>query len=144
MQINTWIDAGIEPLSIAVNISGVHLRDPDIVNKIVNVCQYFDIPRNLIELEITESVMLEDIDDVMKKAIALKQAGFKLSMDDFGTGFSSLSILKKPVSYTHLDVYKRQSICNCQCQKKKPLVCICVVWRKRMPVIFMTIIGRLA
>lgn len=104
MQINTWIDAGIEPLSIAVNISGVHLRDPDIVNKIVNVCQYFDIPRNLIELEITESVMLEDIDDVMKKAIALKQAGFKLSMDDFGTGFSSLSILKKlPVDIIKLD-----------------------------------------
>ena len=104
MQINTCIDAGIEPLSIAVNISGVHLRDPDIVNKIVNVCQYFDIPRNLIELEITESVMLEDIDDVMKKAIALKQAGFKLSMDDFGTGFSSLSILKKlPVDIIKLD-----------------------------------------
>lgn len=119
-QLHIWIQEKKQPLSIAVNISGIHLRDAEIVTKICNVCSHYEIPRNLIELEITESAMLEDIDDVMQKAIAFKQAGFKLSMDDFGTGFSSLSILKNlPVDIIKLDRAFFQKVMN---QREKIII----------------------
>lgn len=93
-QIKTWIDQGVKPIPISVNISRVHLESPDIVYQITRLCSQYGIPRELIELEITETAFLENEKVALEKTTELKQAGFKLSMDDFGTGFSSLSLLK--------------------------------------------------
>lgn len=104
IQIKSWIDQGLEPLPIAVNISRVHMEDSQIVHQIVNICDLLHVPRNLIELEITESAFLENEVVVIQKAMELKAAGFSLSMDDFGTGFSSLNLLKDlPVDSLKLD-----------------------------------------
>lgn len=93
-QIRQWIDQGNKPIPVSVNISRVHLELPDIVYQITHICDQYKIPRNLIELEITETAFLENERIAVQRATELKQAGFMLSMDDFGTGFSSLSLLK--------------------------------------------------
>lgn len=104
IQIKEWIDEGKTPLPIAVNISRVHLEQPDIVSQIIHMCEKYQIPPVFIELEITESAFLENEVTVIQKAKELKTAGFLLSMDDFGTGFSSLNLLKElPVDVLKLD-----------------------------------------
>ena len=73
-------------------------------NHIVNICNRYHIQRQLIELEITETAFLENETVVIQRAKELKQAGFLLSMDDFGTGFSSLNLLSElPVDSLKLD-----------------------------------------
>lgn len=93
-QIRQWIDQGNKPIPVSVNISRVHLEVSDIVYQITHICDQYKIPRHLIELEITETAFLENERVAVQRATELKQAGFMLSMDDFGTGFSSLSLLK--------------------------------------------------
>lgn len=93
-QMKEWIDCGYEPIPVSVNISRVHLESPNIVYQLTHLCDQYFIPRHLIELEITETAFLENEKVAVQRATELKQAGFMLSMDDFGTGFSSLSLLK--------------------------------------------------
>lgn len=93
-QIKQWINNGDIPIPVSVNISRVHLEASNIVYQITNLCNRYNIPRHLIELEITETAFLENELVALQRATELKQAGFMLSMDDFGTGFSSLSLLK--------------------------------------------------
>lgn len=104
MQIREWMDEGKKPFSIAVNISRVHLEDPGIIQSVDQICAEYEIPRHLIELEITESALLENEEMLIAKAMELKRLGFLISMDDFGTGFSSLNLLKDlPVDILKLD-----------------------------------------
>lgn len=104
IQIREWLKEGRTPMPVAVNISRVHLEHPDIVSQIVHMCEKYDIPPKLVELEITESAFLENEVTAIQKAKELKTAGFLLSMDDFGTGFSSLNLLKElPVDVLKLD-----------------------------------------
>ena len=93
-QIREWIYHDKNPIPISVNISRVHLESQDIVYQLTHLCDKYCVPRHLIELEITETAFLENEKTAVQRATELKQAGFMLSMDDFGTGFSSLSLLK--------------------------------------------------
>ena len=103
-QLRKWIDEGFDPLPISVNLSRIHLEKKDIVFEISQLCNRYNIEKNLIELEITETAFLENEVVAIQKAIELKKAGFVLSMDDFGTGFSSLNLLKElPVDILKLD-----------------------------------------
>lgn len=103
-QIRMWMDQGKTPLPIAVNISRIHLEDQNIVYQLVNICNRYRIPKHLIELEITESAFLEHEVKSIQVSRKLKKAGFILSMDDFGTGFSSLNLLSElPVDRLKLD-----------------------------------------
>jgi diguanylate cyclase (GGDEF)-like protein len=82
-------------LTIAVNISARQLRQPDFVEDVLaTVARTGANPLNL-ELELTESMLVENIEEVICKMTELKQHGFKFSLDDFGTGYSSLSYLKR-------------------------------------------------
>ena len=102
--IKSWIDAKEVLMPIAINISRTHLMEPDIVSRIIAVCQKYQVPTKYIDLEITESAFLENEHEVMERAIALKNAGFTISMDDFGTGYSSLALLKDiPMDILKLD-----------------------------------------
>lgn len=104
IQIRKWIKQGKRPLPVSVNISRADLRSQDIVKQIVKICDTYQIDRNLIELEITESAFLENECIAIDKSKELKAAGFQLSIDDFGTGFSSLSLLKDlPMDVLKLD-----------------------------------------
>lgn len=82
------------PMVISINISAIQYKQPDFVNHLVKTMQKFEIDPKEVELEITESVLIEDFEEVIRKLHALRDYGIKISLDDFGTGFSSLSYLK--------------------------------------------------
>ena len=93
-QLSKWRKQGYE-LSMSVNISALQLSKLDLVKDITEAAQKFDIPLSLIDLELTESILLNDAEKTILMVKAVKQLGVQLSIDDFGTGYSSLSYLKK-------------------------------------------------
>lgn len=99
-----WNRHRAEPVSVAVNLSARQLLHGDIVNRVAAVVEETGIPTTLLELEITESAALTDIETTLAKLVALRQLGIKLSLDDFGTGYSSLSYLHRlPVQTLKID-----------------------------------------
>lgn len=98
-HIRSWLDNGIEPVPISVNVSRVHLADSKFIDYLNNLINKYDIPKKFLELEITESTDNINANAMIKLA---KVKGFKLLMDDFGSGYSSLNNLKN----TPFDVLK--------------------------------------
>lgn len=98
-KIREWINSGIEPVPISVNISREYLKTFDVVSYFVELIKKYDIPIYLLEAEITESVDSEDTSGVVNE---MKKVGFTMLMDDFGSGYSSLNMLKT----TPFDVLK--------------------------------------
>lgn len=89
-----WIDEGQKPNPISVNISRVDLYNPKIDDIIIDLVDSYNLPHELLELELTETSYTDD-PIAMKKIVArLQRAGFKVLMDDFGSGYSSLNMLK--------------------------------------------------
>ena len=92
------------PVNTAVNLSARQLRDVDIVKLVVRVLEETGLPAHLLELELTESMLVHDTKRVLHTLEALKEIGVSLSIDDFGTGYSSLSYLKSfPLDYLKID-----------------------------------------
>jgi diguanylate cyclase (GGDEF)-like protein/PAS domain S-box-containing protein len=91
-------------LILAVNVSAKQFREPDFVEVIAAVLNQYSVNASCLKLELTESVVLNDVSDVVAKMYSLKALGVRLSMDDFGTGYSSLSYLKKlPIDQIKID-----------------------------------------
>ena len=89
---------------IAVNVSTAHFLQPSFVDKVMLLIQKYKLQPEWIEFEITESGIMRNIDDAVKKIKDLKNFGFTFSIDDFGTGYSSLSYLKElPVDTIKID-----------------------------------------
>ncbi len=104
VQAVAWIEQGLPPLSMAVNLSPRQFLDPNLVDSIRQVIEETGMPASLLELEITESVMLTDIEAAVEKLVAIRALGVKLAVDDFGTGYSSLSQLKRfPIDSLKID-----------------------------------------
>lgn len=82
------------PMMISLNISAIQYKQPDFVDKVLRILSKYDISPNEIELEITESVLIDDFQAISEKLEILRNIGIKISLDDFGTGYSSLSYLK--------------------------------------------------
>ncbi len=82
-------------LTLAVNVSAKQFHLPTFVEEVATLVDYFGIDPTRLKLEITESLMVENVDDIIAKMTALKTRGINFSMDDFGTGYSSLSYLKR-------------------------------------------------
>lgn len=102
------LDAGKKVVPVSVNISRLHIQDPDFTSKLIFITQKYQIPVDLVEFELTESAGLIDAFEELNKLIrvmrSLHSHGFSLSMDDFGSGYSSLSMLKDiPVDIIKLD-----------------------------------------
>lgn len=92
------------PLTVSVNLSGRQLREPDVVDEVAAALHDTGFPAESLLLEITESVVLKDIDLVLDRLHALKALGVRLAIDDFGTGYSSLSWLHRlPVDTLKID-----------------------------------------
>ena len=89
-----WYDKYQYPMMLSLNISAIQYNRRDFVHTLLSLIEKYEIDPNLIELEITESVLIDDFDTVVDKLHVLKEYGIKISLDDFGTGFSSLSYLK--------------------------------------------------
>ena len=102
--IKKWMEDGLEPVIVSVNLSRVHLYDTNLVDEIVKMVDSYGIPHEYIEFELTETVLFEELDALISVMNKLKAAGFILSMDDFGSGYSSLNMLKQlPVDVLKLD-----------------------------------------
>lgn len=92
--LNDWIEKGITPSPISVNVSRVNLYNPNIAELIGGLVKKYGVPPSLLQLELTESAYMDN-PQVMEKAVEqLHAAGFTILMDDFGSGYSSLSVLK--------------------------------------------------
>ncbi len=89
-----WLEIRRRPLTVSVNLSPLHFQFDDIVTHVRRTLQETGLPPNLLTLEITESVLLDNWDRVVKIMTSLSQLGVNLSLDDFGTGYSSLAYLR--------------------------------------------------
>jgi diguanylate cyclase (GGDEF)-like protein/PAS domain S-box-containing protein len=94
-QNRAWIDAGFPQLPVAVNVSAHQFRNTDLIGIVRDALDASRLPGDALELEITESVFLNDIDRVVEVLRQIKQFGVHLALDDFGTGYSSLSHLSR-------------------------------------------------
>jgi len=93
-QTREWLDAGFPPLTMAVNLSARQFRQANLVEMIEQILHEFNIPPALLELELTESVVMDNIEETVETLQKLKRLGLKIAIDDFGTGVSSLGYLK--------------------------------------------------
>ncbi|MDO8704183.1 MAG: EAL domain-containing protein [Sulfuricaulis sp.] len=93
-QCQTWREAGW-PLRVAVNISGRAFQDPAFVGHIESILQKNKVPAKCLEIEITENILLADIEHVSPILEKINRLGIHIAIDDFGTGYSSLAYLKK-------------------------------------------------
>jgi len=99
-----WGARGLSPPPIAVNISVVQLRNRDFVDSLKSVGSQLRDGEHILDLEITESILMEDIDQNIAKLRAARDMGMKIAIDDFGTGYSSLSYLTRlPVDLLKID-----------------------------------------
>ena len=95
---------GLGELNIAINLSPKQFSDPDLVGSIAAILHEEQVPAGRLELELTESLLLDATADTKQQLERLKQLGLTLAMDDFGTGYSSLSYLKKfPIDVIKID-----------------------------------------
>ena len=94
-QVKQWRDMGHTDLTLAVNISDRQFRDPEIVHFIETTLQQTGLPATALNLELTEGILMLDIDQANKTLDSLKRLGVTISVDDFGTGYSSLAHLKR-------------------------------------------------
>jgi len=94
IQLRKWMDEGKNPLPISVNLSRVSLYNKDIVNVICNLVDSYRIPRRLFQVELTESAYNTNPKAVQDMMQRLREEGFYILMDDFGSGYSSLNVLK--------------------------------------------------
>ncbi|MEG0156783.1 MAG: EAL domain-containing protein, partial [Anaerovoracaceae bacterium] len=98
------LDSGIHPVPISVNFSRIHFYDNSFVPTIIQIVDQCEIPHSLIEIECTETSITEDLSFVCQIFQRLRKEGFILSMDDFGSGYSSLNTLKSlPLDVIKLD-----------------------------------------
>jgi predicted signal transduction protein with EAL and GGDEF domain/CheY-like chemotaxis protein len=91
----SWRAQGLEIPSIAVNMSGREFMRPDVLFRVSETVEQARLPPSLFELELTEGVLMRDAEAGRRSLLALKEFGFSLAMDDFGTGYCSLNYLKR-------------------------------------------------
>ena len=94
-QARAWQDAGLPPFTVAVNLSAMQYRRSDLVDTVINALVLADLDSRWLELELTESILIQDSEAALETARRLKAIGVRLSVDDFGTGYSSLAYLKR-------------------------------------------------
>ena len=102
-QIAAWRKDGLEPVQIAVNVSAAQYQDKNFIPMVEKALADAGVPPHLLELELTERILLKDVNVIVAGMVALKRLGVHLSIDDFGTGFSSLSFLQR-LPLDHLKV----------------------------------------
>ncbi|WP_342113262.1 EAL domain-containing protein [Pseudoduganella sp. OTU4001] len=103
-QNKAWQDAGLPPLRVAVNVSARQFRDRNLADDVVAALHSTGLQAQYLELELTESMMMQNADEAVATVQRLKKVGVGLSIDDFGTGYSSLAYLKLfPIDYLKID-----------------------------------------
>jgi len=104
LQNKIWQDMGYTPIPVSVNISMRQFYDRNFVESIINILKETKLDAQYLDLEITESISMANIDSVISTLNELRAMGISISIDDFGTGYSSLSYLKKfPINNLKID-----------------------------------------
>lgn len=99
-----WIHEGYTPMRISVNLSSAQFRADNLVNRVEQILNDFQLDPQYLELELTESLLIDNPENAIKVLEAIKSLGIILSIDDFGTGYSSLNYLKTlPIDYIKID-----------------------------------------
>ncbi|MEG2652341.1 MAG: GGDEF domain-containing phosphodiesterase [Ruthenibacterium sp.] len=118
--LKSWIANGIEPVVVSVNFSRLHLSNRNFVKELCSIVDNVGISRGLIEIEITETAIYDNIDALSEILTDLHKSGFTMSMDDFGSGYSSLGLLKDlPVDIIKMD---RSFFVNQKDEKRSKIV----------------------
>jgi EAL domain-containing protein (putative c-di-GMP-specific phosphodiesterase class I) len=103
-QMVRWADAGHAPIPVSVNISGRHIQRANLVEPVQAALTGFKLDPHLLELELTETVLMQNLNATLPLLQSLKDLGVSISVDDFGTGYSSLSYLKRlPIDTLKID-----------------------------------------
>jgi diguanylate cyclase (GGDEF)-like protein len=103
-QAQLWRAAGLDPLTVSVNVSARQFEEKRLVERIAGALRDSGLPASALDLEVTESLLMRDLNQAVERMSELKAMGVTLSIDDFGTGYSSLSALKSfPISTLKID-----------------------------------------
>lgn len=104
LQVRQWMDAGLQVVPVAINISAIEFRHPGFLDGVTQIIQETGILPLYLEFELTESILMHHAESSLAILLALKQMGIQLAVDDFGTGYSSLSYLKRfPIDTLKID-----------------------------------------
>lgn len=102
-RLSRWWRAGLR-VPLAVNVSALQFHQSDFVDSVAEGLRRHSLPGEALELELTESILIADVGDAMRRLTALSALGVRLAIDDFGTGYSSLSYLKRfPIERIKID-----------------------------------------
>ncbi len=103
--IHSWIEEGMEIVPVSINISRVSLETDSLIYVIERLKSQYRIPTEYIHFEVTESAYMYDTEKLISRLERIKELGFSIAMDDFGSGYSSLNVLKDiPIDYLKLDM----------------------------------------
>ncbi len=104
VQHGYWRDAGLSPVPIAINVSPMQFRQPGFVSMLADAIKEFDVDPAFLQIEVTESAIMDDVPDTVKILNRLQAMGIGIALDDFGTGYSSLSHLSNlPLNKLKID-----------------------------------------
>jgi EAL domain-containing protein (putative c-di-GMP-specific phosphodiesterase class I) len=99
-----WKDEGYDPIAIAVNVSPKQFRHQDLASIVKDALAKTQLPPEYIEIEITETAVMSNVEDAIVKLKSLREMGIHISVDDFGTGYTSISYLKQyPINILKID-----------------------------------------
>ena len=110
-----WLDNGIKPTLISVNISRAHIDDADFCEKLLALHDKYRIPTDMIELELTETMFVQSHEQMINFIEKLHKLGFVISIDDFGSGYSALNLLKDMA----VDIIKLDKSLFCEDENEK-------------------------
>ncbi len=103
-QNKEWQAKGMPPIAVSVNVSPRQFKDKDLANRVADKLKRTELAPEYLELEVTESLVMQDLDQAIATMEAIKDLGVRLSIDDFGTGYSSLAALRRfPVHRLKID-----------------------------------------
>jgi diguanylate cyclase len=112
-QTQSWLDAGLAPMPVAINISAVELRSKNYVRGVRAVLQDTGLDPRYLEFELTETALMQDPKSTVAVLKSLQEMGVRLALDDFGTGYSSLSYLKRfPIDALKIDKSFVRGLCT--------------------------------
>lgn len=103
-QLQRWQDQGLPLMRMSINVSSIQFRQAGFTDTLLSVLADSGVDPSLITLELTESVLMHDADEILETMMAIRELGFNLAVDDFGTGYSSLNYLRRfPISCLKID-----------------------------------------
>jgi diguanylate cyclase (GGDEF)-like protein len=123
--VRRWQDVGLPVVPVAVNLSARQFGQQDLVQRIATVLRETGLAAQLLELEITESTLMHDVDAAVATLGGLKALGMQLSLDDFGTGYSSLNYLKRlPIDRLKID---RSFVRDITTDPEDAAICVAII-----------------